>query len=35
MDLLSRALNDAAEAGLDQDRRSDLLIERIRQFFGN
>jgi small-conductance mechanosensitive channel/CRP-like cAMP-binding protein len=35
MDLLSRALNDAAEVGLDQDRRSDLLIERIRQFFGN
>jgi small-conductance mechanosensitive channel/CRP-like cAMP-binding protein len=35
MDLLSRALNEAAEAGLDQDRRSDLLIERIRQFFGN
>lgn len=35
MDLLSRALNDAAEAGLDQERRSEFLIERIRQFFGN
>jgi small-conductance mechanosensitive channel/CRP-like cAMP-binding protein len=35
MDLLSRALNDAAEARLGEDRRSDLLLERIRQFFGN
>jgi small-conductance mechanosensitive channel/CRP-like cAMP-binding protein len=34
MDLLSQALNKAAEAGLDEDRRSDMLFERIRQFFG-
>jgi small-conductance mechanosensitive channel/CRP-like cAMP-binding protein len=34
MDLLSRALNTAAEAGLGEDRRSDLLLERIKQFFG-
>ena len=34
MDLLSQALNRAAEAGLDEDRRSDMLFERIRQFFG-
>jgi small-conductance mechanosensitive channel/CRP-like cAMP-binding protein len=34
MDLLSQALHTAAESGLDEDRRSDLLIERIRQFFG-
>jgi small-conductance mechanosensitive channel/CRP-like cAMP-binding protein len=34
MDLLSQALNQAAETGMDEDRRSDLLIERIRQFFG-
>jgi small-conductance mechanosensitive channel/CRP-like cAMP-binding protein len=34
MDLLSQALNKAAETGLDEDRRSDLLFERIRQFFG-
>lgn len=33
MDLLSQALNKAAEAGLDEDRRSDMLFERIRQFF--
>ena len=34
MDLLSHALNKAAETGLDEDRRSDMLFERIRQFFG-
>jgi small-conductance mechanosensitive channel/CRP-like cAMP-binding protein len=34
MDLLSQALNQAAENRLDDDRRSDLLFERIRQFFG-
>lgn len=34
MDLLSQALNKAAEASLDEDRRSDMLFERIRQFFG-
>jgi small-conductance mechanosensitive channel len=34
MDLLSHALNQAAENRLDEDRRSDLLFERIRQFFG-
>jgi small-conductance mechanosensitive channel/CRP-like cAMP-binding protein len=33
MDLLSKALNQAAETRLDEDRRSDLLFERIRQFF--
>jgi len=35
MDLLNRALNDAAEAHLGEDRRSEFLLERIRQFFGN
>lgn len=35
LDLLSRALNDAQEARLGEDRRSDLLLERIRQFFEN
>jgi small-conductance mechanosensitive channel/CRP-like cAMP-binding protein len=34
MDQLSHALHKAAESGLDEDRRSDLLIARIRQFFG-
>ncbi|HTQ03537.1 MAG TPA: mechanosensitive ion channel family protein [Polyangiaceae bacterium] len=34
MDLLSQALHKAAETGLDEDRRSDMLFERIRQFFG-
>jgi len=34
MDLLSQALNRAAETGIDEDRRSDMLFERIRQFFG-
>jgi small-conductance mechanosensitive channel/CRP-like cAMP-binding protein len=34
MDLLSQALNQASETSMDEDRRSDLLIERIRQFFG-
>ena len=34
MGLLSKALNLAAETRLDEDRRSDLLFERIKQFFG-
>jgi small-conductance mechanosensitive channel/CRP-like cAMP-binding protein len=34
MDQLSHALHKEAQSGLDEDRRSDLLIARIRQFFG-
>jgi small-conductance mechanosensitive channel/CRP-like cAMP-binding protein len=33
MDLLSQVLNQATENRLDEGRRSDLLFERIRQFF--
>lgn len=34
MDQLNQALNRAAQEGLDEERRGDVLFERIRHFFG-